>query len=321
VAKEPLALYGYLEVAIGLYAFFFSSIYKSADALFVTIGSNLLESDLEAYQGIFARERPRHDLESIGLMMPEMLLARQFASQRTAFAVPGEGPIQTDQFPLLEYRAPRAFYISLTAQRICFFDERTRQGDLAPAQKSSVLAALDTTGVKRVFGNYGSVNPALRDYLQRAWDGKLCSTLERTGGGNWLPCAFGVTNCGPMKPPPGTSTNEVARRLFEAELILDSGADPAGEARALEEIRKVLQTAANYKADSGWSAAYYTSLASKRYLRRGEGQAASQVLLRGLQLEPKSQSLAYLGRVMIREGILQPSELSGLGRESGKVGK
>src|SRR5258705_9743642 len=37
--KQPLAAYGYIELAIGLYAFFFQTIYSFADRLFVSVGS------------------------------------------------------------------------------------------------------------------------------------------------------------------------------------------------------------------------------------------------------------------------------------------
>src|SRR6266536_4932108 len=42
-APQPLAIYGYVEVAIGLYAFFFSRFYQFADALFVRLGTGLLD--------------------------------------------------------------------------------------------------------------------------------------------------------------------------------------------------------------------------------------------------------------------------------------
>ena len=42
-AQRPLALYGHLELAVGLYAFFFSYIYRAADWLFVVVGSRLLD--------------------------------------------------------------------------------------------------------------------------------------------------------------------------------------------------------------------------------------------------------------------------------------
>jgi predicted membrane-bound spermidine synthase len=42
-APQPLAWYGYIEVAIGLYAFFFNRIYDAADGLFVALGSGQLD--------------------------------------------------------------------------------------------------------------------------------------------------------------------------------------------------------------------------------------------------------------------------------------
>ena len=42
-APQPLAIYGYVEVAIGLYAFFFNGFYQFADALFVLLGTGLLD--------------------------------------------------------------------------------------------------------------------------------------------------------------------------------------------------------------------------------------------------------------------------------------
>src|SRR5258705_12943588 len=40
---SPLRAYGFVEVAIGLYAFFFPSIYHLADELFVSLGARVLE--------------------------------------------------------------------------------------------------------------------------------------------------------------------------------------------------------------------------------------------------------------------------------------
>src|SRR5215203_511896 len=37
--KQPLAAYGYVELLIGLYAFFFHSLYGITDSVFIAIGS------------------------------------------------------------------------------------------------------------------------------------------------------------------------------------------------------------------------------------------------------------------------------------------
>jgi predicted membrane-bound spermidine synthase len=42
-ARQPLAIYGIIEVAIGLYAFLFSFIYRAADGIFASVGSKLLD--------------------------------------------------------------------------------------------------------------------------------------------------------------------------------------------------------------------------------------------------------------------------------------
>src|SRR5882724_3469423 len=67
-------------------------------------------SGIEQYRHAFELAGPRRDLTAIGLLTPEAVLARQLASQRTAFAVPPPGRLQTDNLPILEYEAPAAFY-------------------------------------------------------------------------------------------------------------------------------------------------------------------------------------------------------------------
>src|SRR2546426_6404962 len=40
--RRPLRIYGFVEVAIGLYAFFFPSVYTVADVVFVRLGASVL---------------------------------------------------------------------------------------------------------------------------------------------------------------------------------------------------------------------------------------------------------------------------------------
>lgn len=265
------------------------------------------KSDRDTYASIFALERPRKDLESIGLLNPEMIAARQFASQRTASALVGAGPIQSDDFPVLEYNAPVAFFIGIKAGRLFVLDERTWQTELASPQKRLLLESLDLKSLKTIFGLYRSVNRSLQNYVQLGWEGKLCSVIEPVGGGLSLPCIFAFTNCGDIKPPPAASTNHTVRRLFEAEVALRAGS--TAEVQALEDIRKTLEEPASRSALSSWSVTYYAGLATKRHLNRNEPEAAKKILLRGLQLEPDSIVLNYLGRILVREGILQLSDL------------
>ena len=91
----------------------------------------------DVFQQGFAIDRVRTDMWMIDLQSPEALLARQLASQQTAFAIPGPGPLQSDLFPILEYAAPRAFFLGTGSRMLDRFDERTRQQLLAPPGKNS----------------------------------------------------------------------------------------------------------------------------------------------------------------------------------------
>src|SRR5271156_5814831 len=42
-SRHPLAIYGCIEIAIGLYAFLFPFFYRAADSIFASVGSALLE--------------------------------------------------------------------------------------------------------------------------------------------------------------------------------------------------------------------------------------------------------------------------------------
>jgi len=138
----------------------------------------------EVFRQSFGFAGVRSDLDSIGIHSPEALLARQMASQRTAFAIPGDGPIQSDLFPVLEYAAPRAFYIGISAKVFERFDERTRQQAVAPPDKLATLRSLTVTDVRSVFFPFSTVNKELLDGL-----------LGREAGAN-VPCVF-KTNAPP----------------------------------------------------------------------------------------------------------------------------
>lgn len=113
----------------------------------------------EVWRKVFERAEPRKDLAAIGLNAPEALWARQLASQRTARAFIENGPEQSDEFPVLEYEAPKAFFIGASAKEFLQFDERTRQHQLAPPLKRAALHTASAELLAPVFPQFGSVNP------------------------------------------------------------------------------------------------------------------------------------------------------------------
>jgi predicted membrane-bound spermidine synthase len=112
----------------------------------------------DVWRKIFERAEPRNDLAAIGLNAPEALWARQFSSQRTTRAFIENGPEQSDEFPVLEYEAPKAFFIGASAKEFLQFDERTRQYPFAPLPKRMALMSAPVTLLAPVFPQFGSVN-------------------------------------------------------------------------------------------------------------------------------------------------------------------
>src|SRR5262245_7065948 len=177
------------------------------------------DASLAHYAKIFDRERPRHDLARIGIHTVNALLARQFASQRTGFAITGAGAIQSDLSPLLEYEAPKAFYLGISASLLNQFDERTWQQEVAPPAKRTALAKLDGSHLRSVFGQYWTINTNLQTYLiWRLRHDAIAPGATEPIDLRALPCVFRPSNAPPLRvnPPPGANA--------EIQLLLAAGA-------------------------------------------------------------------------------------------------
>jgi len=267
-------------------------------------------ADPKTYQYAFTLKQPRADLESIGLMTPEEVLARQFASQQTAFAVGGIGPLESDNFPILEYEAPRAFYMyhgRWGVQQLQNYDERTWQMGIAPVEKNRVLEQLTPADLRPILGKQvGSGNPQLQSYLNDYFQGKVGSMIY---GSRVMPCAFREPNAKIIiYAPSSVATNALSHELYNAEIALQT--NPQEWPQAIQTIGEILDGLKSYDPQAiDWSPAYYADLAVKTSLRLDNAAAAKSILLRGLQLEPDSDQLRYLSQIMVRRGILQPDEV------------
>jgi spermidine synthase len=271
------------------------------------------QSDPAVYRQSLALEGPRRGLAAIGLDSPEAILARRLASQRTAFAIAPPGPAQGDEFPILEYAAPRAFYIYLESKgvfRLEQFDERTWQMDLAPDGANDDLAKLNPPELMSIFGQgQFSANQDLEAYLQQR-----CTQLSGSGspkpmviGNHAMPCSLQGSDRGiRVVSPPGAATNAVLQQLVMAEYILRN--DPAKQPAAIESIENALNSVSGRHWEGEWSPAYYADLAVKACLRASLPERARTILLRGMQLEPDSEQLRYLSRILARRGILRPRD-------------
>jgi spermidine synthase len=255
-------------------------------------------SGIEQYRHAFELAGPRRDLEAIGLASPEAVMARQLASQRTAFAVPPPGRLQTDNLPYLEYAAPKAFYVHLgeTVHTLDPFDERTWQLDLAAPEKPAHLGQLSPQDLVTIFSRFSSVNTELMAYVgMQINPGTGSSTLRS------MPCVFRGPVEALVYAPEVARTNNLVRKLVEDELVFRGNSAEAIQA-AVKTTKQILDATKRYQPEvEKWKADYYAGLAVKACLRLGKHDEAKQILARGLQLEPMSPELNYLSRILDRE--------------------
>ena len=158
----------------------------------------------------FENDRVRTDMGMIDIQSPEALLARQLASQQTAFAIAGAGPVQNDLFPILEYTAPPALYTGDRSRMLDRFDERTRRQLLAPSDKRAILESLPTSQVQLILGDFSTINGELYG----------CAFGNPTTAG--VPCAFQTPS---PAPPPASDGSMVsaAEHAFAAGNLEQAG--------------------------------------------------------------------------------------------------
>jgi hypothetical protein len=244
--------------------------------------------------------QPRADLASIGLLEPETFLARQFASQQTAFAIPGPGPLHTDDHPILDYEAPKAFYLFHIKGGINDFynyDERTWQMEISPHWKEAALSRLDFKDLDPLFHHgFGCGNAELQLYLDNCFRG---DTRSFTIGDRVMPCVFRDPKAGVLVwAAPGVQTNLLIRQLYFDEVALLYGRE-IDQSNALLNLIGILDKVKGYQpGKTVWPAAHYAAIAARASFKQGHKDQAKAILQRGLELEPDANELAYLLRIV-----------------------
>ncbi|MDX1952126.1 MAG: fused MFS/spermidine synthase [Verrucomicrobiota bacterium] len=286
-------------------------IWDTEDGDIVLLGSHKpWETGPAQYQKVYERNRPRLDLEEIGLKTPLSVWARQIASQNTAYAIPGNGPIQTDEFPVLEYSAPEAFFIGRPAEELFRYDERIRQSFLADPKKSTVLRALPEAVFSGIFQEFTTSNMELLNYY--AW------RVARMGGGEEHP-VYGTSPLLPIifRPPvsypeqvtlpPTASSNRVAVAKHELNLLRN----PQDWDKSIAGIEQQIATInTNVDGILDWDVAYYSTLATKVPIAHKQYDRAFRNLVKGRSFFPANPELLYLERVLQRHLPEPPKEVS-----------
>jgi len=257
----------------------------------------------EVLQQIFERPEVRRDLAAIGVESSRALWTRQLASQRTGFAIPGEGAIQSDQFPVLEYEAPKAFYIGGSSTLLSLFDERTWQWEMASREKADALESLDVEILRKVFGQFSSVNSQLNGWLSR----RMAAAENQTAAEEReIPCLFDSPLSPSSKVNVPDHVSEDWRKLLEAKTAMQT--DPTSWLGPVTTILNVLTSGKFDRVSrvSGKSPMDFAAMTAKACLRHGDIERARALVLAGLKIDPQSAELLYVARILEREHAKAP---------------
>lgn len=254
----------------------------------------------EIYRRSFEREGPREDLRRIGLHSPEAVWARQLASQRTAHAIAGSGPEQSDAFPVLEYEAPRAFFIGASALQLLQYDERTWQSALATPARRQASSRLSVTDLRTAFGSYGSVNAELNQYLAFRFQNEAGEGQNQTRYPlRTMPSLFRPADSRVELPEPPPGLNEKLTRLWRSEIQL--AAKTAPWQSGVDEIFAVLTELAAADGLVDPSLRVYASVAIRACFAHDDLDRARRLVSLGRQLAPDHAAFGYYARILERE--------------------
>ncbi len=290
---------GIVDLVLRTFAsvFPYLEVWESADTDIILLGSRRpWPATPEHFALSFAHTEVRDDLAAIDLPGPEALLARQIASQETAFAITGEGPLQTDPFPVLEYEAPRAFYIGASAKRLFHFDERTHQALLAPAAKAQAAAQLSRAQLQTTFRQYVTGNPALRRLLQPP-------NPASPEPAEAPPVLFHALRLPPASPPPPPAQPGTPDHLASLQLLLHQSEQ--SRAAAVQELRRLIAVATETQSPNGKPPTYAGPaglLLARALLAQGDPTAAAAALGAARPLLPDPDEADYLSRIAARAG-------------------
>lgn len=290
-----------IYLVLRTYAAVFPSmeIWDTQDGDIVLLGSmKPWESSPAQFQKVFERPAPRKDLADVGITTGVSIWMRQVASQRTAFAIPGDGPIQTDEFPLLEYHAPMAFFVGQQANQLYGFDERTLQFPLADPVKVKVLRALPDRLLIDALHYFGSSSPDMKTYFQ------YLVAKNQSGAGRSIDpmgmIVFKPQESYPEKPAVGTNASPQFVELLqlEADIVRDDSKWPAAAARMEGILTQMV--AANHLRPPDFAPHYFAAMLTRFAIGRDDKALALRALRLGFVFNMNDPQLEFLSRIMDR---------------------
>jgi len=253
-------------------------------------------SSFKEWNRVFERPAAREDLASIGINSVAQLAARQFASQRTAFAIAGDGPTQSDLFPVLEYQAPRARYLGISARMIARFDERTHQREFASPERLAALGSLTTEQLAQTFGTFWTINEDLQKHVVWRLSYETLPGVTEPVELRAIPCVFRSTNTPALPPPLMSRVPEVSQKIVAAATLLSG--PPAQRTQGADTVETMIR---ERQPDADWSAARLAVQATRTTWGLVEPAKTRSLIQLGLEWEPGNAELQYFARILERE--------------------
>jgi len=243
-------------------------------------------SEPSRWAPVFERPQARADLDAIQLGTPALLWARQLASQSTAPFILRNNAVQSDEFPILEYEAPRAFFIGENAKLLFHFDERTWQVELCPPAKREALASIGGAAVRSALNYFGSANPELNGWVVT---GRMNFEAGAHAAQRPMPVIF-------ESPLPAIAAKsggwgELIDALHAAEAALGGEQWREGVDQILSRLAVLKQMPA---AAPEWVPKYYAASAARASLARGDDGRTRAALVLMHEAAPGDEELGYL---------------------------
>jgi hypothetical protein len=252
-------------------------------------------SDPAHYQVLFDRVQPGKDMSGLRINSAAVLWARQIASQKTASVIAGDGPVQTDEFPYLEYAAPKAFFLGGVADRLYLFDERTVQFPLADHAKIAAMRALPKQELMESFLLFIPSSRDMMLYIQHIGGGPGAPRLDPLGH-----IIFRAADSYPEDPAIGSKARTELIECVKAEVgFLRDEANWKTYAQKIEQILTGMIAKDDVR-PTDFNAKYYAALVVRNAIGHDDYQTALQALRLGFVFDSSDEQLTYLSRVLDR---------------------
>ena len=330
------------------------TLWNSTGSDLLLIGSKVPFSvDFKKSLERFNYEAIKEELKRLGIESFPTILSLQMASDEGVRKAAGKGRVNEDLFPLLEYEAPKAFFLNQSSQFLISYDERTHPRERSPLYltqyfEKNRLSVKENKDMTRYHLSYGGPT---RLFLARAFVDLWLQQTPRDPEAHWLLARIEeergnreaarrelkfLLNLNPDHP----EYLEAAARLeFHAYLNQRSLLNPLFPQKALDYLHRLLsldgskkdqiyrRIAQVYAADRDYRSALDNMEKAASYAQRHKGELQPDALwleaaAMAIEMDDLKTALTYLQEALaynprnlaVKKSLEQLSQLTNKGR-------